>query len=490
MIWFFCLVTITPWAKGASTGETFRDVDESIPSKNQRTSPYMTQNRRHDLDSDNWNSIYSDDNEMKRGLIIGGSLADSEEYRSYAVTDLTINSGGLCGATLIHPDILVSAAHCGLSGIFENGVLMNIGATSIFGDDAIDRIEIVEQLINPNFDSNTLNNDIMLIKLASPSSAPPSTWNNITSIPVNNEALTIIGFGRTESGTISESLREATVYVVDTDVCSEAYAVATSSTINGDYVLCAGSDQSATCSGDSGGPLFRSGLLVGVTSFGIVNESDQSCATTIYLPNGFTRVSAMSDFISNGICTLSANPPASCFASAVVSDKVPTVPPISTPPPQSPVTVSPTKIPRRFSITFTPFTVNPTTERPSSSPSKVASLSPSTYPTSLPSYLSDSPSVTPTNIPTLAASAFPSIEPSINPTTNQETVPADGDRSPPTIQPSNAYAVILNSSAVSGDDRSYNISLESDGNQIGYNSFILCIGILYGIVISLNVFYC
>jgi secreted trypsin-like serine protease len=47
--------------------------------------------------------------------IVGGKPAAQGAYPSYAIPDF---SDGLCGATLIHSDILISAAHC--KGVFAN----------------------------------------------------------------------------------------------------------------------------------------------------------------------------------------------------------------------------------------------------------------------------------------------------------------------------------------------------------------------------------
>ena len=433
--------------------------------------------------------------ELKRDLIVGGSPADSQEYRSYAVTDPSDNSGGLCGATLIYPDILVSAAHCGVGGIFNNGVLMNIGATSIYGSDAIDRIEIVDQLIHPAYDSASLSNDIMLIKLSSPSSSPPSTWNTDDLVPENNEVLTIIGHGKTELGSASEFLLEATVFVVDDDTCAAAYSRSASSTIDTDVVLCAVSDESTTCSGDSGGPLFRGSLLVGVVSFGIVSEFDDSCISSF--PSGFTRISAFSDFISQSICTLSASPPESCFASVDLPVPVPTQPPIITPPTMPPGTSKPTQIPifppLPFASIFTPFTPAPIistinlapislspsptpSTKNSSNPSSVPSIKDSSNPSWVPSY---NPSPIPTyqsNRPSTLPSVYFSVEPSVFPTIapiNEETRSSENIGNTTTV------------TTIEGENRDFGIDIQSSsyhGKADTYNIVVVGI-VLHGLAL-------
>lgn len=417
------------------------------------------------------------DGEAIRDLVIGGSLASSQEYRSYAVTDPVDNAGGLCGATLIHPDILISAAHCGVGGIFNNGVLMNIGGTSIYGEDAIDRIEIVGQLIHPEYDSDSITNDVMLIKLSSPSLAPPSTWNTDDLIPQNSELLTIIGHGKTESGSASQFLLEATVFVVDNDVCETAYAQSAGSTIDSDVVICAASEESTTCSGDSGGPLFREGLLVGIVSFGIVSEFDGSCISAF--PSGFTRVSAFSDFIKKSICTLSASPPDSCFASTNIPVPALTSTPTSRPPTQAPTTLIPTFPPLQYMISFTPFTpvptISPTTLAPASlSPTPFPSIKVSHEPTTIPSYKpSSKPTYQPSNFPTANPSDVISIFPSSAPNVR---VARSSDKN------GNASSTVI---AIEGENRGFGIDVQSSAgsyrNQFNsYNYFAMVI-LLHGI---------
>jgi trypsin len=400
-----------------------------------------------------------DGEELKRDLIIGGSLADSQEYQSYAVTDPLDNSGGLCGATLIYPDILVSAAHCGVGGIFNNGVLMNIGATSIYGEDAIDRIEIVDQLIHPDYDSVSLSNDIMLIKLSSPSSAPPSTWNTDATVPAIAESLTIIGHGKTETGSTSQFLLEATVSAVDDNVCAAAYARSASSTIDSNVVLCAVSDVATTCSGDSGGPIFRGSLLVGIVSFGIVSEFDGSCISNF--PSGFTRISAFSDFISKSICTLSASPPDSCFSSADLPVPVPTDVPINRPPTQSPATSRPTLIPTfsplQFILSFTPFTpvptISPITAVPSLLPSSTPSIKDSSNPSSVPSY-------NPSPIPSYYPSPIPAFQTNL-PSTFPIMIPSDALSIYPTRSSENTNSTASAVKSIQGENRGFGIDVQS-----------------------------
>lgn len=411
LLHFICLISVTASAHGTLLNKNDRFPGIDTPKTNlidlkRKSRQILFRNRRL---SEHNNARINRDGET-RDLIVGGTIVNSQAYRSFAVPD-PVASNGLCGATLIHSDVLISAAHCGVADIFAAGTLLNIGSLSIYGEDAIDRIEVVNQLIHPNFNADTLINDVMLIQIAAPSSAPLTRWNTDPSVPADAESLTVVGFGRTERGTASAALREGTVYVVDTETCDAAYQLS----ISGQQTICAGSDASTACSGDSGGPLFRNGVLVGIVSFGIVNDADGSCLVSRDLPNGYTRVSTMSDFISEGICALSANPPVSCLLKLI------------------PPAPSPTMIPTRRPTTPAPLTDSPTQAPQVSTLSPVATA-PRTIPPLFSSLFSASPTINTVSFPPSVSLSFsPSFKPSeilpwdmsSNPTIDQALVPSD-----------------------------------------------------------------
>jgi len=107
-------------------------------------------------------------NETKAPRIVGGTPVNDGDFPSFVFTA----GSGLCGGTLIHPDIVLSAAHC--AGEFFDGVL--IGGTKIDGGSST-YIRVDEEVVHPDYDNSIENNDIMLIKLSSPSTAPIQSLN-------------------------------------------------------------------------------------------------------------------------------------------------------------------------------------------------------------------------------------------------------------------------------------------------------------------------
>jgi secreted trypsin-like serine protease len=194
--------------------------------------------------------------------IVGGVDAPPGKYPYYAIPSSNI----VCGATLIHEDILITAAHCNSrnynflsQGFFSRRGGLYIGPSKLDGSDAIEQIGIKLFRVHPDYDPATSQNDIVLIKLSRPSTAPVVKWNDNPAVPGNNQTVTTIGFGTLSSGgVLSSTLKEVNVPIVSPEACTRAY-----DDLDKDTMICAGSTGKDSCQGDSGGPLFHQGVLVG-----------------------------------------------------------------------------------------------------------------------------------------------------------------------------------------------------------------------------------
>jgi len=190
-----------------------------------------------------------------------------------------------CGGTLIGPDIVLGAAHCG--GYV--GSKVTIGTT---------RVEVIQQSRHPNYNSNTEENDFYLYRLKSSVSTTGATvtLNTDGATPSAGQPLTTLGKGHTsEGGSSSSVLRDVVVPTVSNDGCRSAYG----SRYKSNVMLCAGEASKDSCQGDSGGPLvIRQGMnhiLAGVVSWGDGCGRPES-------PGIYARVSAVIPWIQTVAC--------------------------------------------------------------------------------------------------------------------------------------------------------------------------------------------
>jgi trypsin len=266
--------------------------------------------RQESSESKNGNRVLIDNNNVTTSApqitsrISGGTITDPVKYPYFA----TLVGSRICGATLIHPDILMSAGHC--QRAFAAETMVFVGAHEVDGmqvtADAT-RV-VVRQYPYPDIDFVSWDNDLTLFQLNKPvNSLPPVQLNSDPNVPSPDSTLTAIGFGATQTGKLSDFLRQVDLYPVDSDTCIQRYVGST--TIDPTAMLCANDPSPGhdSCQGDSGGPLLdkATGIQVGITSFGV------GCGDPSF-PGVYTRVSTYTNWIHDRICELSAVPPADC----------------------------------------------------------------------------------------------------------------------------------------------------------------------------------
>ncbi|KAK4881225.1 hypothetical protein RN001_004544 [Aquatica leii] len=203
----------------------------------------------------------------------------------------------ICGASLITNKVALTAGHCVYSGgnvIPKSRYSVLAGNTYIFSGARTPVASIKE---HPNYDDNTLLNDIAILVLEYPLTL---TLNIKTAtLPAPNyevptgAIVTVSGWGLTkENGAISRNLQAVDLQVIDRNVCKNLYR---SYNDVSDSMLCAGDKNGKdACNGDSGGPLVYNKVLVGIVSWG------RGCAR-IDSPGVYTRVSSHIEFIKQYI---------------------------------------------------------------------------------------------------------------------------------------------------------------------------------------------
>ena len=272
--------------------------------------------------------------------IVGGNQATKGKYPYFVQWERG------CGASLIHTDIVLTAAHCNGNSA-PPGVIVSAYQNGKATDGAQAR-SIVERVQHPKYNSQTNVNDFMIMRLNAPvTGVIPIALNADALIPAQGDILTVMGFGDLQSGsqTYPTFLQEVNVPFVTHSKCNQQYGGGIDQT----SMLCAGFDQGGkdSCQGDSGGPIVRivNGVhtQVGVVSFG------EGCALA-GKPGVYARTSSQIKWIQSEVCRLTkTNPkPVYCTATptgAPIPVSNPTPAPASNPSPTRSPTRAPTPVP-------------------------------------------------------------------------------------------------------------------------------------------------
>lgn len=127
----------------------------------------------------------------------------------------------MCGASLIHPDILITAGHCAL--FFTSGAY--IGGIRLDGTDG-EQHDVEEIYIHEEYPgSGAKPHDIALLKLSNRSSVTPVQYAGSSEDPPVASILKVVGYGAlSEGGPISSHALEADLAVSPFQICNAIYS--------------------------------------------------------------------------------------------------------------------------------------------------------------------------------------------------------------------------------------------------------------------------
>ncbi|XP_063913223.1 brachyurin-like [Zophobas morio] len=246
-------------------------------------------------------SLHHDQSSEKSGRIIGGIDAHIAVFPFIAAVNVqTSNSRFFCGGTLYLSEWVITAGQCVDGAVLFTITTISFGADTLENeDDSRVTVATSTYFLHPDYNPQTLENDIGIIRLRM-----PITHTNYikaietlatTDLTIGNQLFTL-GWGQTSDSDPSLAARLQVLYAVaiTNEECRQVYGFQ----ITDEMVCIVGSYNNGICYGDTGGPLvevLRLGTrrLAGIASF----ISSNGCESTD--PSGFTRITPYVSWITN-----------------------------------------------------------------------------------------------------------------------------------------------------------------------------------------------
>ena len=206
---------------------------------------------------------------VDKRLIVGGTVASTSEAPWVVALTNSQSSratGRWCGAVLVAPDKVLTAAHCMIK---PRSTYTAIQGRADLTDDSVGRVSGISKVwIHPGYSTKNNRNDFAILTLAQPfTGVPVITLETNPKADRKGAVPTVYGWGDTADTGPDDTLQKVAVPDLGDDAClankeyvANGYAAASN--------VCAGNGSGDACQGDSGGPLVLNGRLLATVSWG------------------------------------------------------------------------------------------------------------------------------------------------------------------------------------------------------------------------------
>ncbi|RZC33495.1 brachyurin [Asbolus verrucosus] len=230
--------------------------------------------------------------------IIGGKVARAGEFPWQAAIYLDTSIGKFfCGGALISNQWILTAGHC-VYGAKQ--FTIHLGSNTLLSSDE-NRLILATStyVVHPDYNQNTLENDVGLIKLH----MPITFTDYIQTITLANESqifdgvvATAAGWGQTSDTAVglNNNLHYVDLSIISNTECQITYG----NQIKSGMVCAVGNFNEGICIGDTGSPLVKLGIQGNSIHVGIASFMSQNGCESLD-PTGYTRTDIYHPWISN-----------------------------------------------------------------------------------------------------------------------------------------------------------------------------------------------